>query len=103
MNKTPLQKILPIVGVIAGIASIIIGFTCSEFNFYYSGTVSKESYGGDAYTGIQNASAQTATNVFNVYQCLQAFCKYFFILFGVILIIHYLDKAITISRECKND
>lgn len=46
---------------IVGIASIILGIV--TFTFNEGATVMRERYGGDAYTGIQKAAAQTANNV----------------------------------------
>lgn len=50
-----------IFGVVAGLLSVILGFVAYGYD-----TGSWEggfTYGGDAYTGIQNAAAQTANNV----------------------------------------
>ena len=46
---------------IIGILSIIFGIVC--FNMDEGRYEMSSSYGGDAYTGIQNASANTANNV----------------------------------------
>lgn len=53
--------IFNVIGLLTGVLSAIFGFVIFGF-----GTGSKEGaliYGGDAYTGIQNAAAQTANNV----------------------------------------
>lgn len=51
--------------LVAAIVSVIFGIVC--FNSYPSSVTIKyveyEYYGGDAYTGIQNAAADTANNV----------------------------------------
>jgi len=47
--------------VVLGIIAIIFGSSVS----YYGGYEHENAYGGDAYTGIQNAAAQTANNVDN--------------------------------------
>ncbi len=44
-----------------GLASTVLGIVC--YCLYDGSYVSRLSYGGDAYTGIQNAAAQTASNV----------------------------------------
>ena len=53
--------IASIAGIISGLLSIILGFVVMGYSdgYYEAAT----SYGGDAYTGIQNAAAQTANNV----------------------------------------
>ena len=50
-----------LLGILSGIASIVMGIVC--FGMYAGSGFSFETYGGDAYTGIQNAAAQTARNV----------------------------------------
>ena len=53
--------IASVIGMLSGALSVIFGFSVMSFNDgYYEST---QSYGGDAYTGIQNAAAQTANNV----------------------------------------
>ena len=46
---------------LTGIASVVLSIVC--FCFSTGGYESSYTYGGDAYTGIQNAAAQTANNV----------------------------------------
>lgn len=50
--------------IIGGVISIYLGYV--EMQSEVGGIASKERYGGDAYTGIQNAAAQTSENVFNL-------------------------------------
>ena len=53
--------IASVIGIISGALSIIFGFIVMG---YSDGSYeSASSYGGDAYTGIQNTAAQTANNV----------------------------------------
>lgn len=55
--------------IVKGVILIVIGIVALVISSNISipgSTESKESYGGDAYTGIQNAAAQTATNVYQV-------------------------------------
>lgn len=55
------KKLLKIFGIILGVLTIVLAFVVfSKGVGYYE---SNMSYGGDAYTGIQNAAAQTANNV----------------------------------------
>lgn len=57
MNK----KLLKIFGIILGVVTIALAIYVFSMRVgYYESSLS---YGGDAYTGIQNAAAQTANNV----------------------------------------
>jgi hypothetical protein len=53
--------IASVIGIISGIVSMVLGFIVMGYSDGYF--ESAASYGGDAYTGIQNAAAQTANNV----------------------------------------
>ncbi len=53
--------IASLIGIGSGILSIILGFVTMSKSI--GSWESLSSYGGDAYTGMQNASAQTANNV----------------------------------------
>lgn len=56
-----MKKIACFIGIVFGIIAIILSFTVRDLdNGSYE---SNKSYGGDAYTGIQNAAAQAANNV----------------------------------------
>ncbi len=55
------RKVYNIIGQIAGAVSAICGFVLLCFDAGHGASYSF--YGGDAYTGIQNAAAQTANNV----------------------------------------
>lgn len=55
------KRIRSILLVIIGIFAIFLSIIC--FSKYDGNSVMQISYGGDAYTGIQNASAQTAVNI----------------------------------------
>ena len=46
-----------------GLIIAVLGLTDSIGGYYSGRYTSYESYGGDAYTGIQNAAADTAVNV----------------------------------------
>ncbi|MBR5279721.1 MAG: hypothetical protein IKU26_01960 [Clostridia bacterium] len=58
------KKILGIGLLAIAVVCLVFSILCFNMEFKGSGSYeSYESYGGDAYTGIQNASAQTANNV----------------------------------------
>lgn len=106
MSKSKGKIFVSILGIILGIVVIIIGLTA--FNDTYKGTVSKEEYGGDAYTGIQQACAQTATNTYHIYEIIQTFSKIFFVILGIFVILHFLtvlcedSKATAIQPTSEN-
>ena len=56
-----MKRYASILMIVIGICSVILSFVC--FGKETGDTERNISYGGDAYTGIQNAAAQTANNV----------------------------------------
>ena len=50
---------------------------------------SNSSYGGDAYTGIQNAAAQTANNVQDLAEILKTGMSSALIIFGIAMIAYF--------------
>ena len=81
-----IKKIIAIVGIFVGL--IICG---SGFSDNVS-IVSSEKYGGEAYTGIQNASARTANNVMNLER---TFLK----VTGILTILNYTYKLFDDKEE----
>ncbi len=68
LKRLKLAKLLKIIfaSVFIGIAVLLLIFSIISFNLWssYSGDYSyKEIYGGDAYTGMQNAMANAANNI----------------------------------------
>ena len=88
MEKSKAQKVICVFGVILGIVCIILA---TQLNFS-SGYVSWKEYGGDAYTGIQNAAAATANNVDSLGDFLEEATSMFFIVMGVGIILISLYK-----------
>ena len=56
-----MKKFCAVLFIIIGILAIVLSYVA--YDSYIGAYESSESYGGDAYTGIQNAAAQTANNV----------------------------------------
>lgn len=84
-----MKKINNIFKIIACIFMIGLGITAISFGneCYYSGTyVEKIEYGGEAYTGIQNAAASTANNTANIGRVIEKFSYYSLHLIGIGLI-----------------
>lgn len=113
LNHTKIIK--AILGIIAG--TIIIIVANNSFNSSYKPkepetaeisvkTESDAKYGGDAYTGIQQASAQTATNTYYIYELVQNtnngigivsrqimdFSNMFFTTLGILVILYNAGK-----------
>lgn len=79
MNKRVLGGLLMFVAVV----SIVFGVVCLCLQ---TGNMEKTyEYNGDAYTGIQNAAAQTANNVVLLHQSVRMISGFFFILCGLVL------------------
>lgn len=89
-SKAASDKVITILGLAAGILSIIFSFIMLGLDAGYSHTDS--AYGGDAYTGIQNAAASTARNIVS----LATIVKFglFAILFvgGLLTVLHFVKK-----------
>lgn len=79
------MTLLKIVRSIIFIIIAIVAFTfSSKIDDMGNGDyVSSSRYGGDAYTGMQNASAETGCNVYKGNQIMQKGFKYIFILAGL--------------------
>ena len=79
MNITTVGKIFLFISVVA----IAFGIAC--FSLYTTPyTTDSEIYGGDAYTGIQNAAADTANNIFYLMKNVNTISGLFFMLIGII-------------------
>lgn len=77
-------------GMVTGLLSIILGFVLrsdSTGMYELNGT-----YGGDAYTGIQNAAARTANNVIDVAEIVQDGISYVLFVLGLIVIFSFMFK-----------
>ena len=81
------KRICSVVGAIGGLVSIILGFVISDMST--GSWESNSSYGGDAYTGIQNAAAQTANNVQYLAEILKTGMSYVLIIFGIAMIAYF--------------
>ena len=58
------KRIGAIILIVAGALAIALG--CFLYTLDTGTLVSRQTYGGDAYTGIQNAAAHTANNLVDV-------------------------------------
>lgn len=72
--------------IVIGILSIILAFSAYGLDTGY--TESNVSYGGDAYTGIQNAAAQTANNVHYLAEAVSFSAGSILLIAGLTLVIY---------------
>ena len=79
---------------LVGIASITLGVIC--FFFFVGRYANLESYGGDAYTGIQNAAARAANNIQLLSIIVKCGFGFLLIITGLILI------AIAVTKNTNN-
>lgn len=91
------MKILKLIRSIGFIVIAIVAFTfANKIDDMGNGDyVSSSRYGGDAYTGMQNASAETGCNVYKGNQITQKGFKYVFILSGLGFLVLGLTPALT--------
>lgn len=82
-----MKKITSIVGAASGLLSVIFSFYILSMDA--GSTENSFSYGGDAYTGIQNAAAQTANNVHYLNDILQFGFFAVLLVAGLALLCHY--------------
>ena len=88
---------ISVIGMLSGVLSIILGFMASGYSI---GSFELEtSYGGDAYTGIQNAAAQTANNVRDLAKIVRFGCSSLLIVIGIALICFFTLKIFNFTKK----
>ena len=97
-----LQLISNTIGFVSGILSIIFGIKIKNYNNTYLGYVSSFEFGGAAYTGIQNAAADTGNNVKAVYHLIQNSAMFLLITIGLIAISTFFSKLIKAVMDFKS-
>ena len=91
LNKTSNSNIfISIGGIISGIVSMIFGFVM--LGSYVGLYEFSSEYGGDAYTGIQNAAAQTANNVKALAEIARLGFAFLLISIGLIAIFYFVSN-----------
>lgn len=89
--------LVSIVGMVSGIASIISGISLKG---YSTGSIEISSkYGGDAYTGIQNAAAQTANNVIDLAEIVQDGVSSALIILGIAVTCFFMLKLFEYTKK----
>ena len=87
---TKLNAIAALGGIVSGILSFIFGIIMFAQETGYMEY--DKQYGGDAYTGIQNAAAQTASNVKNLAEATKNGFAFLLIVIGLIAIFYFAMK-----------
>lgn len=96
-GKPLVSLLLYIGGIISGIVSFILGTTMfGKSSGLYEPS---NTYGGDAYTGIQNAAAQTANNLTSVAQIAKDGIGYLLIAIGLIAVFYFSIKLFERKQE----
>lgn len=96
-KKNIFEIIFYVIGMISGVISII---GASAVNARGTGAYeAATSYGGDAYTGIQNAAAQTANNVQSLARLVQTGMSRLLIVLGIALICYFGAKLVTTLQK----
>ena len=78
-------KLLKIFCLVLGVLSLIMAFSVMDGSVGYYET--SEKYGGDAYTGIQNAAAQTANNILYLGKTIRTALTSFLAIQGLAMIL----------------
>lgn len=87
------------IGILTGVVSIILGiitFATKVGNYERA-----ETYGGDAYTGIQNAAAQAANNIYYTGEMLRFALASILVVIGTFMIIFFVEKLSDYNMERK--
>ena len=89
MNGQKIKKIFNYTLIGIGVLSIIFAILCFVLNGEFGSCyyVGQQVYGGDAYTGIQNAAAATASNIDALNESVETLANCIKIGFGFVLLI----------------
>ncbi len=85
-----IQKFFPLGGIASGILSVIFGLSTWGMGVGYWEI--SQTYGGDAYTGMQNASAQAANNVQALAKLTRFGLGALLVVAGIALICYFVSK-----------
>ena len=108
MQQKKGQKFLSLGLICIATLAIVFAVICWGANpcIWETKYVSKEMYGGDAYTGIQNAAADTANNIkyldLNLQYAAEFFAEsmgYVFCIVGLLLLCIGISKAINAFKK----
>lgn len=97
VTKNGNGKTFSIIGILSGILSVIFGII--TFTKDTGSYAARESYGGDAYTGIQQASATGANNVQDLAEIVKFGLGALLIVLGIAIICYFSVKISTINQK----
>ena len=86
------KKVFNIIGIIAGFIAIRYSAAIRKMSagsYEYS-----ERYGGDAYTGIQNAAAKAANNVNDLAELMRTGISYMLLIGGLIAVCYFMSELL---------
>lgn len=86
-----------ILGICSGVLSIILGIVATGYSDGYH--EAESSYGGDAYTGIQNAAAQTANNVDDLAEIVKFGVSSLLIVVGIAILCFFVLKLFSYTKK----
>lgn len=101
INDKLVNLIVNAIGSFSGLLSLIYGFILKGKTYPIQYT-SRGTYGGDAYTGIQNAAADTSSNLIIIVSILRDTLSMLFIIIGLAILsyfIYRLFKAIKANKK----
>ena len=97
-----LKLISAILLFVLGATVLILGIAEETGGYYYYDYIYELTYDGDAFTGIQNATADTANNVGRLGYLIEGIVEQLYILSGILLIIiamYWLACALAIDKK----
>lgn len=92
------KLVVCVLGIVLGLVLTVVGFTTYDSSLY-GDYIASESYGGDAYTGIQNAAADTANNILSLEWTVREISGVVLIGFGLVTVLYFVLKVF----ECKKE
>lgn len=100
LNGLSSRDLFLIGGAISGVISVIFGIVMSFKTAGFLGSMRE--YGGDAYTGIQNAAAQTANNVLFLGVITRSGCSFILVSMGLISAFYFMSELKTNTKIQNN-
>ena len=90
--KSIISVIIDVIGVLTGIITTILGLNFKDSSLFFYADL--ETYGGDAYTGMQNASAQAANNIAQLGYSFEKAVSIIIAVLGIFIILYFIGKII---------
>lgn len=95
-----MKKAASILGMISSVISFLLGIYCYD-GFYGGDCVDFKTYGGDAYTDIQNATASAANNISVLSYTIQDMFSFLLIIIGLLAFSYFLLQLANSSKPKK--